>query len=603
MATTLKSNQAKPLRGIERQKAFLENAKKNGLSDDSFFVIDKVMESMRDNGYRDIRKAINDLIDNAEQAGAKRISVVTTTEKPAEKGAKERISNIAIVDDGHGMFPEMLPIAVKWGGTDRHDQRDGLGRFGFGLPTASISVTKVYEVYSKVKGGEWHKIRIDLTEIAAIAVSNGGHISYPLKAVKTDLPPFLKTYVKDHWKKNDLEQGTIVLLIQPDRIRRFSHPPTFQLKMLQNIGLTYRHYMPDVSFMVNDKKVEMVDPLFLNPISLGYDASNGVFAESIDEMNIRVKNTLVSGRTLEGNVRFRFSIMPPWFQRDKEGGLINSRWKTMKENNGYFIVTRSGRQIDVVKEPYYQSDDDNITIVNYDANWAIELDFDPSLDELFGITTNKQQVEIDTYLWDLFKDHDLPATVNSLRKKLQKMRVAAKIVDEEKNEDSRDSEQIMTAAEKFDKLDLPQEKEEAGEQKLVKEAQEVAKKEKREVQEVTESLHSEAEKKKYKVEFTDLPGAPFYEVEIWGPQLRLKINTAHRFYTDVYLQQENRGKTAIELLLFVIGKCECQSDGDKSMFYGSERYEWSRQLDLRLRLLDKKDPVLDKQSDDEERKN
>ena len=65
---------------------------------------------------------------------------------------------------------------------------------------------------------------------------------------------------------------------------------------------------------------------------------------------------------------------------------------------------------------------------------------------------------------------------------------------------------------------------------------------------------------------------------------------AHRFYEDIYSQQDDRGKTAIELLLFVLGKGEIESNGDKQLFYGNERYEWSRKLELRLKILDKKKP-------------
>lgn len=584
------------LAGLERQKAFIQSIKAGGKKDDSFFVTEKVMESMRDSGYRDIRKALNDLIDNSEQAAAKKIAVLTTTEKEQAKHAREKISNIAVIDDGHGMYPEMLEIAVKWGGTDRHNERDGLGRFGFGLPTASISVTRVYEVYSKTKDGGWHKVRVDLNEVTKKALTSGGDVSYTPKAEKTSLPDFVKDYIKKQWKKDDLEQGTVVLLINPDRIRRFALPQAFQQKMLLNIGLTYRHYMPDVTFYVNDKKVEMIDPLFLNPNCIGYDASNGFIAEGLEDMVIRVKNTLPSGKMVEGNITLRFSKTHPRFQRDKEGSLIKSRWNTMKENNAYFIVCRAGRQIDLVKEPDYQNPDDNTTILTYDANWAIELDFDPVLDELFGITTNKQQVELDSYLWDVFKEHDLPATITSIRREIQKFRVKDEVKQEEKLEDNRDSEQIMKEAEKYDRLDLPQEKRDEADEKLREEAEEQAQDENEDVEEVVQKLEAGAEKKKYKVEFSDLPGAPFYDVEQWGPQTRIRINTAHRFYSDIYSQQDTRGKTALELLLFVLGKCELESTGEKELFYGNERYEWSKKLDLRLKMLDKKDPVIDKQS-------
>lgn len=600
METTVKANEIESLQGLERQRAFLNSIKTSGKKDDSFFVTEKVMESMRDSGYRDIRKALNDLMDNSEQAGAKKIAIVTTTDREDVKNARERISNIAVIDDGHGMFPEMLEIAVKWGGTDRHNQRDGLGRFGFGLPTASISVTRVYEVYSKTKKGDWHKVKVDLNEIANNAMKSGGNASYSPKFEKAAPPAFVKDYIKKHWKKDDLEQGTVVLLTNPDRIRSFALPQIFQSKLLQNIGLTYRHYMPDISFLVNEKKVEMIDPLFLNPNCIGYDAGNGIMAEGIDEMIIPVKNKLANGANVEGDIKFRFSFLPYKFQKDKEGKLIPNRMNTMKENNGYFIVCRAGRQIDIVTETNYQNESDDHTLNVYDRNWAIELNFDPILDELFGITTNKQQVEIESFLWDIFKQHNIPAIVSSFNSKFNKLRTKDDVTKEEEKEDNRDSELIMHNADKFDKLELPKEKQEQAEEKLREEAEEVAEKENEDVETVVVRMENEAEKRKFKIEFTDLPGAPFYDIEIWGPQIRIKINTAHRFYADIYSQQDQRGKTALELLLFVLGKCESESAGEKLLFYGNERFEWSRKLDLRLKMLDKQDPIIDKLTSVEE---
>lgn len=602
MAKSTKTKTAGNLTGLGRQLAFLElyeeqNKDKN---DDSFFVTEKVMESMRDNGYRDIRKALNDLIDNSEQAGAKKIAVFTTSGKDNQKNSKERITNIAIIDDGHGMDPRMLPVSIKWGGTDRHDQRDGLGRFGFGLPTASISVTKCYDVYSKIAGKEWHKITVDLKEIADKALTNGGKVSFTPKVEKANLPEAIRVYIKNTWKKEDLEQGTVVYLRNPDRIRRFSQPQKFQAKMLQNIGLTYRHFMPSISFFVNEKKVEMIDPLFLNPASVGYESVNGIKAEGVDEITIPVKNYLAEGEVKEGNVKLRFSFMHPKFQRDMtqgpRGELIQNRWNTMKENNGYFIVCRSGRQIDVVRETDYQSEADNITLVNYDANWAIELSFDPVLDEMFGITTNKQQVEIDSYLWDLFKERNIPGMVAEFRAKIKKLTNKDTAAEETKKDEKRPSEQIMTESERMDKTEVPEEKQLAADEKLQEEAKTKAAATNEKEETVLDEYVAKAEERKYKIEFTDYPGAPFYSIELWGRQIKLLLNIAHPFYTDIYIQQDTRGKTALELLLFVMAKCESESTDDRLLFYQNERYEWSRKLDMRLKLLDRRDPIIDKQS-------
>lgn len=591
--------------GLDRQRSFLLASQQNGQNGDSFFITHKVMESMRDSGYRDIRKALNDLIDNSEQAGAKKISISTTIDREDVKHARERISNIAVIDDGHGMFPDMLKFAIAWGGTDRHNERDGLGRFGFGLPTAAISVTPVYEVYSKVKGGQWHKVKVDLTHIAAQALVSGGNVSFVPEVEKGTLPEFVLDNIKNIWGKKDIEQGTVVLLLNPDRIRSFATPQIFQTKMLHNVGLTYRHFMPDVSFYVNEKKVQMIDPLFLNPNCIGYDIGNGYKAEGLDEMIIPVKNKVGNDKTVVGDIKLRFSYMNPEFQNDKDGprGKSPLRMNTMQENNGYFIVCRSGRQIDIVRDTNYQSDADNTTIVNYDVNWAIEVDFEPVLDELFGITTNKQQVEIDASLWDIFKDNGVPGIVKGFRKRTKTIKIEEEIAEEKKKDAPRTSETIMAEADRIDTVKIPREKKEKAKNKLVEKAEEIAAEKNEDVADVIEKLETKTQKEKFKIEFASHPGAPFYDIDQWGQQIIIRINTAHGFYSDIYSQQDPRGKTALELLLFVLATSELEATDDKLLFYGNERFEWSKKLDLRLKILDKKEPLVDRQSHDEEHNN
>jgi hypothetical protein len=45
------------------------------------------------------------------------------------------------------------------------------------------------------------------------------------------------------------------------------------------------------------------------------------------------------------------------------------------------------------------------TFVNYDRYWGLELDFPPTLDEFFSITTSKQQIVIQDNVWDILKDN------------------------------------------------------------------------------------------------------------------------------------------------------------------------------------------------------
>jgi hypothetical protein len=270
--------------------------------------------------------------------------------------------------------------------------------------------------------------------------------------------------------------------------------------------------------------------------------------------------------------------------------------------NAYFIVTRAGRQIDSVMRPHYNKDAYNTTLQNYDRNWAIELDFDPILDEDFGITVNKQQVEISERMWQMLMNQSIPAIVEGLRKRFKKDKTDVESSPGE--EEKKTSEEIMTEADKFRPTPLPvsPERQEQARGKVIVDAEETAKKTKRPKEEVVKEIIEAISSKRYEVRLEGLEGAPFYRVEQYGPQQRLFINKRHRFYTDLYAAPDStaRVKTALELLLFVLGSCELESTGDREIFYKSERAEWSKRFDVTLDLLDRRDSVIDAGSASEE---
>src|SRR5262249_21668063 len=130
------------------------------------------------------------------------------------EGGQHELGTIAVIDNGHGMEPEMIRAAVLWGGTHRQNDRSGLGRFGFGLPSAAVSITRRFEVYSKVKGGEWHCVRVDLDDICTGKHTNEDGLVIAPGTAKAKLPD----WVSKALGKRSLDQGTVVLLINPDRL-------------------------------------------------------------------------------------------------------------------------------------------------------------------------------------------------------------------------------------------------------------------------------------------------------------------------------------------------------------------------------------------------
>ena len=75
-----------------------------------------VINSLRDNGYKNTAYAIAELIDNSIQAEAAHVQLVCF-ERPYFKNGRTRteIEKIAIIDNGRGMDPLLLEAALAFG--------------------------------------------------------------------------------------------------------------------------------------------------------------------------------------------------------------------------------------------------------------------------------------------------------------------------------------------------------------------------------------------------------------------------------------------------------------------------------------------------------
>lgn len=120
---------------IDRQKAYVEKLTKSnfkfGLTVGTAFV-----RGIRDIGYKHTGTALDELIDNAFEAGASNVHVILNDDGTGRGG---NVTQIAVLDDGSGMIPEMIRLSILWGGTDRENSRSGIGRFGYGLPSSCVS--------------------------------------------------------------------------------------------------------------------------------------------------------------------------------------------------------------------------------------------------------------------------------------------------------------------------------------------------------------------------------------------------------------------------------------------------------------------------------
>src|SRR5262245_4337056 len=118
---------------IDRQKAYVANLEKSHFKH-TLTVGAAFVRGIRDLGYKHTGTALDELIDNSFEAGSANVHIVLNEDGSGRKGS---VTKIAVIDDGCGMIPEMIHVAMLWGGTDRENSRTGIGRYGYGLPSSS----------------------------------------------------------------------------------------------------------------------------------------------------------------------------------------------------------------------------------------------------------------------------------------------------------------------------------------------------------------------------------------------------------------------------------------------------------------------------------
>jgi hypothetical protein len=551
------------------QRSFVEGLKQKG-HDFGIAHTAAFIRGIRDLGYRNTGTALDEEIDNADQAGARNIHVIWDT-------ASKKPTWLAVADDGHGMEPDMIRLAMAWGGTHRENDRSGFGRYGYGLPSSAVSQGRRFSVYSKTEEmTEFYGVTLDLDEMSEGKYNDGHRIVIP-EASEQPLSAPVARRLKE--LKFAPASGTVVVIEKLDRLS-WTTALGLQQNLIPQFGVTYRDYLRNLDLFVDGTKVKPIDPLFLSPGALYYDEDDQR-AEALPEARFTVTNSV----GVECPVVLRYSYMPPRFgqvDKTKERGKNNQRFRIRADNNG-IIVMRNHRQIDVVGSKrgllYFNNDDRYV---------GVELDFPPSLDEEFSITTSKQSVVISDRMWDKLKDQGLIEAVKQMRARYDLKK--SKLRGAQDPSTATPSEKTMAEAEKFSKTSPSDRKrlQKRGEENLERQAEKVAEETGRPRAEVIKDLRAQVADRPYVVKEEASPGAPFYRVEQLGGARIVWLNTTHKFYTRVYKGQDAtpRLRAAMDVLLFVIGSCEIESMDDRARFYVSERSEWSTRLETALDILD-----------------
>src|SRR5262249_259766 len=251
--------------------------------DASLIKLDAFIVATRDSGYKGTNSAVAELVDNAIQAKSTSIHVDLY-------GTQNGIDSllVSILDDGNGMKPETLRQALRFGGSSRFGDRNGLGRFGMGLPNSSLSQSRRVEVFTWTNEREIWYSYLDVDEV--------------VDGTMAVIPEPIQSRLPENIAHKTGKTGTVVIWSRCDRLdnRRI---PTLSRKLIPFLGRVFRYFLwKGVRICVNDQPVRPVDPLYLRSDSAVSGATR--FG---DDLTYKVSlPSEYRGKETVGNVVVRF---------------------------------------------------------------------------------------------------------------------------------------------------------------------------------------------------------------------------------------------------------------------------------------------------------
>ena len=380
----------------------------------SFSIVDPRMtvEAMRDSGYKSTTHALAELIDNAIESGATAIELFGVSRRDGSTG-RFTLKELAVLDNGEGMDGTTLRGSLRYGHGTRRERR-GIGRFGLGLPNSSMSQARRVDVWSWQAG-----------------VTNALHTWLSIDAVEDGAeeipPPELRSVpqaYRDAAQHGFEDSGTLVVWSQLDRVEWKQASTTFKHTETL-LGRIYRRFLAKSSerLAAGDRRAGEVgprrtitcipildnggttevetdkvvtvrpnDPLYLmSGTSCPEDFGSGPMFIELEgspftvPVRYRGKEYEVRVRASYARSHARDPLVPdadwPDEWRGKDAG--HAPWGKHADQNMGVSLIRAHREIQL-DQSWISGDDPR------ERWWTVEVDIPTALDEVFGVTNNKQ---------------------------------------------------------------------------------------------------------------------------------------------------------------------------------------------------------------------
>jgi len=327
----------------------------------------RTVGSLRNVGY-EAPQAIADLIDNCIAAGASEVDVDIRFEG--------RMSWIRVADNGTGMTAAVLTEAMRYG-SERRYASDDLGRFGFGLKTASTSQCRRVSVASRTSQSR-ARIEARCLDLAHIERTNRWEV---LVLDSDGRPDKLIQPLDSH-------TGTVVLWDQLDRVLAYEDPfgGWARRRMLAlaeevdaHLGMVFHRFLAGevrgrpLRIRLNRTRVEPWDPFCLDEKT----------TETLPPEDIAVD---VPGGG--GVVRISPYVLPPQAEFSSEAAWRRASGPARWNRQQGIYVYRAHRMIQSGGWCGMRTFDEHSKLAR------VALDFFPDLDDAFGINISKAIVRL-----------------------------------------------------------------------------------------------------------------------------------------------------------------------------------------------------------------
>ncbi len=343
------------------------------------------VKAMRDNGYKNAAYALAELIDNSIQAGASYVELLCKEQSIYAGNRNVRnINQIAVVDNGSGMNAITLRKALQFGNGNYLDEGNhtGIGRFGMGLPSSSMSQCKRVEVWSWQNGFESALYSyLDLDEI-----QNEEMIEVPEPMTK-EVP---KIWIQTSKTLAHNGSGTLIVWSNLDKCAwKTGRAVVNNSEFL--VGRIYRKFIESKKAIIRMVVFEEDNPTAFSieqnavandPLYLISNASCPSPFDHQPMFELYCKEDIIfKHKGQEYNVKITCSYAKA-LARERPNAGATDYGKHASKNIGLSIM-RADRELEL----------DPAWTISHDPRerwWGVEVDFPPALDDIFGVTNNKQ---------------------------------------------------------------------------------------------------------------------------------------------------------------------------------------------------------------------